>query len=239
MAPKRNATALAKSSKRFKATKTKTKSRNSGSYRVPVSRSLVNLGSGFPQRTKISHTYCQSYSTAAVPVGGLTHQFSCNGMWAPTFSYTSHQPFYFDQMNALYNHYTVVKSKMTIMMQGGDGNPVPLAVCLAIDDDGTVPTTQPMFMAEWPNSNYLILPAGTSANPTIRTMYWDAVKYFGPNPTANDGLQGDGTQNPAEQSNYIICFQPIDATAATVDFNYTVIIEYEAIWTETKSVLPS
>ena len=53
--------------------------------------------------------------TINVPIGvGGTgnYLYSCNGMYDPNITGTGHQPMYFDQFTAMYDHYTVLKSMM-------------------------------------------------------------------------------------------------------------------------------
>lgn len=64
---------------------------------------------GFPRRLYIAHKYVDlvSVSSTAGVVG--SYFFKCNGMFDPNTTGTGHQPMYFDNCGAIYNHYTVVK----------------------------------------------------------------------------------------------------------------------------------
>ncbi|UAU47000.1 Cap [Chicken proventriculitis-associated circular virus 4] len=235
-------TSAAKRSRRTTSTKMVTSGRSGkvsgGTYKYSVPRGIVDVGFGFPRMLKTTLKYAENINILNAAAGGSLQTFSCNSLYDPNITGTGHQPMYFDQLIALYDHYCVVASKFTVVMTGGDGNVTPLQYCLCIDDDATL-NAGPIIQAEYPDSNFGILPTGVSAAPTVRTLYWSARKFFGKDPIGDPELQGTASTSPTEQSTFNISVQPMDGIASTIDFNAAVIIEYTCVFKELKNIQQS
>lgn len=210
--------------KAFKGTG-KTKSTN---FSVP--RYLAPVRNGFPKILKVKHRYCESVSLTS-GLGTVQYtQFSVNGLFDPNTSIGGHQPKYFSQLTALYNHYTVTKSKITARFTPGSVHNCKIGIY--IEDDTSIAPTTGDSMAEQAS-------AVTSSTiqfatvPVKLTKSWNAIQNFGPNPLANDNLQGTSSANPAEGQYYTLFFQDL-AGAAAVTMGIYVVIEYEATWDELK-----
>lgn len=141
---------------------------------------------------------------------------------------------YFDQLTAVYNHYTVMRSKITIQA-------VPTTTGTGIfgvyiDDDTTVTPTLAQDLCEQNSSAYrLVCSAGSQGQPITVSKVWDAVQAFGPSTLANDDLQGNSGANPVEQQYFTIFVQDSPGAAVTT-FNCLVTVEYLAIWDELKNI---
>jgi len=206
--------------------------------RAPT-RSLPNFG--FPAKLKIKHTYCDLIgltSTSGVP---QKYIFRANGMFDPDVTASGHQPMYYDQLTALYNHFTVISSNIkctvgrTVASDGsfaGVGGGV-FSVCIA--DDTVAPTAiYDLIEDSTANNRYI---TATQTEPVVVTKSWTAVGQFGPNPLANDNLQGSTSADPVEQSTYVLTWGPVGSVTCAV--NILVEIEYVAIWDELKAASSS
>ena len=60
-----------------------------------------------------------------------------------------------------------------------------------------------------------------------------------PTPLANPNLQGDAAANPVETQAFIIFNRPVDQTVVSMQFNLYVSIEYDAVWTELRTMTMS
>lgn len=145
---------------------------------------------------------------------------------------------YFDQLAALYNHYTVLRSKITVQF-------MPTAAIFSVggvyieDDTSITPATLQLTMCEQNSASFRVWgPSATVTGPTIVSKSWDAVSAFGPNPLANDNLQGTVAANPSEQQYFTVFFG--DLNGVSVDSQQILVtIEYEAVWDELKNILGS
>lgn len=219
-----------------RATSEQVKDRNlelvlSGRVHPSPMATLGNLG--FPKKLEVVHKYVdtiQRSSTAAVPA---TLLMSCNGMFDPNITITGHQPLYFDQLAAIYNHYTVFASRIRITIT----NPTLASyVSLSVDDDTSVPTTIVDQIEQSTGTGRLAIP--TPAPPTVLTQSWRAKDFFGGDIFDNDNLQGTVAANPTEQSYY--SFQAVETNFIT-NVTYSLLIEvtYHAVWDELKTVAQS
>lgn len=200
-------------------------------------RVSVPVGLGFPRRMVMTHKYntLVSLNTGALGVTGF-QQFRCNGMFDPDFTLSGHQPLYFDQMSVVYNHYTVIGSKITIRATKTDAsNQIPTTVGVYIDDDGTVVSTNLNTLIEQSQSRYKFV---TQERDAIFTMKWSAKKQFGGSILGNDNLQGTTTSDPNEQSFFTV-FANSEQLVTSTSIQLWADIEYIAVWSELRPVAGS
>jgi len=201
------------------------------SFKVP--RYLAPTKVGFPKQLRVKHRYVEVVNITS-GVGTLqTHQFSCNGMYDPNIPGAGHQPMYFDQTNAMYNHYTVVASKLTVHFLPRDV--VQTTVGVYIEDDTTISPTNAQACCEQSSARYGVLIGSVADRPKTITCRWNAVQAFGPGTLANDDLQGSSGANPVEQQYYTLFLQDLQAGSSCAVVAH-VTIEYEAVWDELKNL---
>lgn len=225
----RRTAAPSQSQKRARSTTT-AKKRTFPLYRVVKGK----FGSqAFPKQLNNTMRYVD---WLAIPiVSGLGYwQLSCNGLYDPNITGTGSQPAYFDQLKAIYNHYTVLRSKVKITLI----SPVNTNtnVTLYIDDDTSINLTP--YKAAMYETAKTALCNTTVSGPVVLFNSWDATKFFGPNPQANDQLHGSSTSNPAEQSYYTIVVGDSAGTSSQ-SISCLVEIDYYVVWDELTSIADS
>jgi len=176
----------------------------------------------------LSYSDFVAIASAAGVIG--TQKFRCNGLFDPDVTGTGHQPLYFDNFMAIYDHFTVTKSKLTWKFCNPTGLTTPSHVAAYIDDDTSAVTT---FLAasEQNTASWTTLMPTDNSTHTF-TKYWDAVKYFGPNPLANDNLQGTASADPSEQSIFTLVYSN---SAANSTLTGVVNIQYHVTFDELKT----
>ena len=134
---------------------------------------------------------------------------------------------YFDQLVAIYDHYTVLKSRIKITIFNNTDTMTNYT--LYIDDDTTSNNTA-YVAAQYDTAKTRY--EKTQVAGAI-TMYatWDASKMFGPNPQAQDSLQGTSAANPTEQSYFTIITLDQGLTSGTT-IGALVEIDYNCVWDE-------
>lgn len=187
---------------------------------------------GFPLMLKLRHRYVDQVALSSTAGSLNVQKFSANSLYDPDITGGGHQPMYFDNLMAIYDHYTVVKSKITVKLVLTTTTATsPSYVCLHTDDDSSGPST---FLACCEQSSAIskVIPQNCT-DPIYLTATWDARKYFGGDPLSNDNLQGSASASPTEQSVYHITFQT--GAAGTVTASALVEIEYTAVYDELKT----
>jgi len=199
----------------------------------------VSVGKGFPKKMTMTHKYCELITLVANTGAVAKHLFSCNGLFDPNTTGSGHQPMYYDQMSLVYNHYTVIGSKIKISCVNVNGPSVSPAfwVSLAQNDDSTVTYQNLATQAEQSDGQTRLSPAGATSLPRM-TSKWSAKKTFGGSVLANDNLQGSVGTNPAEQTFWVLCTQAVDGFSS-VTMDVRIDIEYIAVWDEIRDVAPS
>jgi len=212
------------------------KNRNRRRKNTRVQRNIVDLGKGFPKSAKILHKYVDTFSLTCTAGTPNYLRYTVNGMWDVDIKGVGHQPLYFDQSAALWRHYTVIGSKITIRWCNGSTSTPPSVFSLYINDDTTQVNPYPGIISEQPSAKGTTTGFGNN-DQHVLTANWSAKKAFRGSILANNDLQGDATKNPAEQQYYDFNFQTLDGGNGTI--YGTVTVEYFAIWTELQDVAQS
>jgi len=197
----------------------------------------VIVGKGFPKKMTMTHKYHEVVShTSTLGAPGF-YKFACNGMFDPNLTSVGHQPYYYDQMSAIYDHYTVIGAKIVVKVIPTNNNQNSFYVTMSQNDD-TTQTAGIDATAEQSSGSHIIVPYG--ANDVVRILRnsWSAKKTFGGSVLGNDNLQGNATANPTEITVWTIGILAMDAIS-TVNSYLDISIEYIAVWDEIRDIAGS
>lgn len=231
--PKRKLFASGRAVKRFRKTlrRRRTARRRRGTLRL---KRMVNTGLGFPLKQVKTLRYADLISvTSTTGIKGV-YNFSANGLFDPDITGTGHQPMFFDQMMAIYNHYAVIGAKIEIRGVPGSSNTSPMSVILNLNDDTTAATGDINAVQEQSLSSRLKICHVGETNPFRLVKKYSSKKVWGKGIMANGDLHGDATANPLEQTYFQIVVQTVGATTTSISFQ--VLITYIAVFFELKDV---
>lgn len=193
------------------------------------------LSGPFPPIMKGQVVYCEVVYHP-ITSGNGSYLFSANGLFKPNITGAGRQPYYFDQLMALYNYYTVTSSSIEVQPIYLTGGGSQLCVALLQDDDGSLSAAAFSEVAERPGAKSMAVQMGSNPIPIIRG-YWGAAKNFGKVYASNPDFKGNDTTNPQEQMYFGVYFSEPAGSAGTVCFR--VKITYNTTCTELKTVGPS
>lgn len=200
-------------------------------------RTSVPVGLGFPKRMVMTHKYVDQF-TLNTGVNGQTQYYhiNCNSLYDPNSSGAGHQPLYFDQMSAIYDHYTVIGSKIRIRAVKTDNTTsAPTFVGLYINDDTTV---VPSFFGGMEQSSARHKVLTVAAPMAYIISKWSAKKTFGGSVLGNDNLQGNNSSNPAEISAWTI-YVDSSLNVQQTNVSFDIEVTYIAVWDELKDIAQS
>lgn len=193
---------------------------------------------GFPERLVMKHKYVGGFTIAAAAGGALaTNQFLANGLFDPDVTSTGHQPMLYDQMKAIYDHWTVKSSKIKITF-GQDTQLIGSVIGIFLNDDSSVTPTAFYDCGEQRNGTLTFLPKLGAATPKTLRLSFDSKKMFGSDGTTNPNLQGSSGADPTETAVYTIFGQAVDISTA-FSVSGTVELEYTVEWFELKDLAAS
>lgn len=183
---------------------------------------------GFPNSIMTKLRYSSYYTLSHGAAARGINVFAANGLFDPDLTGTGHQPMYYDQYTALYNHYVVIGSKITVnyapataaqnFLVGIDG-----------DDDSSV-TTGVETLLERNNAVSTLLPALGGGSKTL-VMTFEPNEDFGVDAIA-DGESSTATNaNPTELWCYGVWAAGADITTSG-SVNVLVEIEYTVRFSE-------
>ncbi len=198
----------------------------------------------FPPRFRKKLVYVDNDISIASTAGLLSNYFySANGLFDPNISGVGHQPMGFDQMMLMYNHYTVVRSKVTVNFVNMSAAGVYVDAVLWLAPDTTA-TTTPGFILE---NGYciwqLLNPTTVVGSAKTMSLGCNVSSYFGrdnkPRELVEDvELAGTSAANPTEQVYFALgAFDHNGAAVATLTVIVT--IEYDVIFWEPKKLTQS
>lgn len=195
----------------------------------------------FPSTYVAKLTYVARFKITPVVADTLTyHLFSCNGMYDPDITGTGHQPLGFDQLMALYNHYEVLGSKISVDCQIEAGATVTQSnaiVGIHVNDDTSIHGNSLDALLENGGTTYRTL---TDQQMQKRLVYkWSQKKQLGKNVRGNSSVKGDAASNPSEQMYFCIYTQANDSAVVGDPIQCVARISYFAKFTERKDTAQS
>lgn len=218
--------------KPVKTVKKSTKRKITKKPALPRNMSMVSMGKGFPKKIKMLHKYHENVQLTSTTGSQANYQFSANGMYDPNITGVGHQPMYFDQCTALYDHFTVIASKIYYQITQLSTSNGPMSVACYLNDDSTVTPTFDSLM-EQSSAKFASIPAGSNNTYRLSCSY-SASKTFGKGVLANNALQGSSAANPTETA--VFTLSTWNSNGATATISVEVFIEYIAVWTELRDI---
>lgn len=165
--------------------------------------------------------------------------FHANGLFDPDETGSGHQPMGFDQYMALYDHYKVLGSKITVTFAQAPADSLANNVICAIylDDDITAVTdihaAIEQGVTKWAQVN------STSVKPTKISKTFSAKKFFSDAKYSSAQIVGASGGNPTEQAMFNIIVAPLDGISNPTDFYVHVVIDYIVQFSERKTLVSS
>lgn len=217
--------------KKYKATKLPVTSRNAYRNDKPT---IVRVGRN-PLPPMLSNQLCYTEDIVITLASGAfnSHVFSANGLYDPNITGTGHQPLYFDQLMAIYDHYHVTSSSFEVHIIQVATVDCQLHCGLLVDDDASLAANNWTTMSEQPGCKF------TFYNPKVQghvklTAGWNSERTFPGDPLAQSKLDGDAGTNPQEQSYFIVGLY--DSAVVSTAYMVSVRIKYNCVFSELKSM---
>lgn len=223
-----------------KIQKSKYKPRHRANPRNMMTSTRAPIAKAF--RTALRYCGDIRLNPSAGSQGTAGHDFVANSLFEPDLSGTSHQPMGFDQIMTLYDHYTVLGSKITVQFNNLNDNIYTCGITLQ-DDVGT--TASITETREHPQTVFASLGSVTGKSTLVLTNKFSTKRFFNrKHPVDDSDLRGDAAtiqaQNPIEQAIYniwAIAAGGIASDPLVIDANVT--IDYISVFTEPKRLAGS
>lgn len=200
----------------------------------------------WPASKLIHNMLYYSWGNSLTSVAGTTASrlYTCNGLYDPDISGTGHQVMGFDQIMTAYEHYAVIRSKISVSFTNRSAYPVRVGIYLSSD---VFQLSAPEDIMENGLCKSIILDAtstGGGNGERVRTLSLDCdmkkmLGYQRYGQLQQDNTRGSVAANPAEQSYFhVFAFSSHGgSTAMAVDLD--LMISYDAIFFEPRKLNPS
>lgn len=189
------------------------------------------VSQGFPKMMRLKHRYVDTVEIKSLNGAQTTYYWSVNGMYTTAQQGAPHQPYYFNQMEALYDHYTVVASKIKITAVTLNNPSEPMTMCLWVNDDAATSGSIEACQERSPSKNSKVTGNGYSKRDVL-TQKWTLKESFGkPGTLAVSTTRGTYGTNPSEQQFYALSVQSVNKIN-TASRYIQIEVEYDTIWNE-------
>ncbi len=150
--------------------------------------------------------------------------FSCNGLFDPNITGTGHQPRGFDQLMAMYDHYVVLGSKITVWFSAT----LESTLCgVAARDSATVEVDVNEYIEDTVNAYTCMGETGSGAEPKKIVLKNSIRKFLGRSNVMSDSqLKGSSAANPTEQAFYHVYSEALDPALDLGALHCSAEIEY-------------
>lgn len=166
------------------------------------------------------------------------HRFRANGCFDPDHTGTGHQPLGFDQYMAMYDHFKVLSSKITIhVVGGGDGVTPSFVTGIYLDDDSSA-IFDSNNMIEQGLTSFKVVNAGRTSPPAKISKSFNSDTFFGDQKMARD-LMGTEVADPMEEAFFTIFVQAIENSVDVSPVTYHVMIDYVVSFSERATLATS
>lgn len=163
--------------------------------------------------------------------------FRAGSCFDPNFTGIGHQPRYFDEIMANYNHYVVIGSKITAICANGQNDAVILGIQMNANG-ATVATFNDL--CENRNSVYTWVGEQNSTQLGRVRMKYSPKKFLSrSHPLSDPDLKGTLTTNPNENAFFSVCVAAHDPGVDIGNVVVRVIIDYIVVFIEPKTVAQS
>lgn len=160
-----------------------------------------------------------------------SYVFSANGLYDPNVTGVGHQPIGFDQLMQMYDHYTVIASRIKVLCHNSSATS-KVIWGIYVKDEATAELDPSVIIENGLGKHsYLLEEGGNPSSAKYMTLGHSVKKFFNKKPLQDPNLQGTVSANPAEQSYFHIWAADLsNADPGALDL--CVEIEYVAILTE-------
>lgn len=189
------------------------------------------IPSGFPAVYKSRLVYSDVFTLTGTTGAQNTHKLNFNGLFNPDLDATGHQPLYFDQLMALYDHYKVLSCRVMAEVVPNAASEESFIIGL-VKDDNNSPTTDVLANMEYGTTR---LVADSATTPIKLRLNWNLSKTFGKAQVGADKFSGTVGTNPAELTQFYFFVRATDS-GSSVTAAIRIKIEYTAIFYERKYI---
>ncbi len=179
--------------------------------------------------------YVTRTSIDAGAVGAASNLWiRANGMFDPEVAIGGHQPLGFDQYMALYDHFKVVKSKISVTFLQSTSPRIIGSIYL---DDDTTANLDIGNMIEQGLTSWAVVASGDVKPTTISK--WFVSKDFFSGKQHSAELLGSDTSDPAEGAFFNISVAGLDPAADPASTNVLIVVDYYVSFSERTTLVSS
>lgn len=194
--------------------------------------------SGLPTQRVTAMRYNDVIQLSSTSGVLATHYFRANSLYDPDYTSAGHQPMGFDTMATMYNHYTVLGSKITVRVRNpasSSASQVPYYIgCYLTDDLSTGYTTASEFIESKRGTSRI----GQWIYPLSLSNKYSAKRFFNLTDVKdNSQLKSAVTTNPTEAAYYALWLEGVGPDTLSVSLDVT--MEFIVSWSEPKELAQS
>lgn len=198
--------------------------------RKQAKSAIVRLPRQLPMKMVTTMRYATTVRLDAAVGTSATHVFNASSIYDPDVTGTGHQPYSHDEFAAIYAHYRVLSSKITVRgCANGSSSTGNNILGIRIDPEATVITNIDL-VREKLNSKYVVI---TGDHVGYVTHYYDSRKVFPGNVSQLNATFGS---TPTSDTYFHIFVSSLNSTVDPVSVDMCVEIEYKVLMWDLKAM---
>jgi hypothetical protein len=200
--------------------------------------SVPSVRLGMPATFMATLRYCE-YAAPNPGAGAFSRTvYTCNNAYDPNYTGVGHQPLGFDQLAAMYSHYTVMHSVITATMN--------VVAADAPSVQGILVSDQNDHAGPWPvvcEQGYkqvtfqMVGPATSALNPL--RIGWNLKENMNIKDPSNPSVCAPVSASPTDVQYYIVFIQAVDQSADLSGIAMVITVTYDVLFSTRKDLTGS
>lgn len=218
-----------------------TKNKTKRSYKKKTRSKKATPIGGFRTSELVKLKYAQEVLLVGSSGGIVQHQFRCNSVYDPDYTTTGHQPMNFDQWAGLYDHYTVMSSKLKVTpVDGQSANVAPgyMGCMVSTDSGGTSALANVTSLFENKLTSHKFMQVGNNAGLSrswlasgVKSSF-NAKRVFGVKDPQDGAAYGSSiSDNPSKDAYFNVYLAAVEGNTPS-SISCLVEIEYIVLFDE-------
>ncbi len=204
----------------------------SGARNVTICR---QAGIAFGQEYVCQMKYGQKESLVSAGMSAISYRM--NSLFDPPIPVSTDQPYYWDQLSAIYNKFTVYRYKYKVVFANNTDPPVPSIVACQLSTNSTIPTNERQLIEDRNTKWRVIASFKQGSGPIVLKKNGDVAAIFGVSKykVMTDNVFSGSTVSNPDRLLYLHVLTRTASGSASAMFAYVELTMY-ARWYSPKTV---
>lgn len=192
---------------------------------------------GFPLSTRTTLRYKEAVLLDPSAGQFKTYVFKTNDLYDPNYTGTGHQPMGYDQLAAVYSHYSVSRSRIKVTQLTSPANPTVFGVLVSDQNGSSGPW--PAVCEQPASAVRFLAPSQGTTMPMSVGHSWKLTSATGVRDGMDSSYSAAVGASPTDCMYFVVFLQALDQSTDIAAQWYLVEIEYDVLFAVKKELVSS